>query len=257
MLINNTIATNNMDELQKQVEMLVNRTSVQNERIKDFSFILSHNIRSSTSNLMMLSDVISRDPGNLQYLRMLQETILKLNKNVSEANELLIIQDKIEQPMVKCNISDIVSKVIKWNNVLITSKLATIYNQLSAQLNVIGVPAYLESILNQVIENALRYGTSEKSKKIFIDYRLNNEYLILRIRDFGQGIDMNEHDKPFGLGSRFHSTIGGAMGMGLFIARFQIESMGGHIKLQSDINRGTSVELNFLRKLKKSIKHHH
>jgi len=51
-------------------------------------------------------------------------------------------------------------------------------------------------------------------------------------------------DKVFGLYKRFHSHVEGK-GMGLFMVKTQVESLGGRIRLSSQLNQGTIFTIEF------------
>ena len=68
---------------------------------------------------------------------------------------------------------------------------------------------------------------------------------ILVFKDNGKGIDLKKHAaKVFGLRKTFHQNED-ARGVGLFITKAQIESMGGEIKVESVVDKGTVFTVNF------------
>lgn len=74
-----------------------------------------------------------------------------------------------------------------------------------------------------------------------------NERKVLYIRDNGLGMDLNRHgDNLFKLYKRFHRNVSGK-GMGLFIAKSQLEAMDATIEVQSTENIGTTFKIKFKR----------
>ena len=70
-----------------------------------------------------------------------------------------------------------------------------------------------------------------------------NKHVYLIFEDNGMGIDMAKHgDQVFGMYKTFHQN-NDAKGIGLFITRNQIESLGGTIKVESAINQGTKFTI--------------
>jgi signal transduction histidine kinase len=70
-------------------------------------------------------------------------------------------------------------------------------------------------------------------------------YIELKISDNGQGIDLEKFgDKLFGLHKTFH-THEHARGVGLFLVKTQIESMGGSISADSEVDKGTTFTIRF------------
>jgi len=69
--------------------------------------------------------------------------------------------------------------------------------------------------------------------------------LMLVIQDNGLGINLNKHgEKLFGMYKTFHQHPN-ARGIGLFMTKSQIESMGGTIEVESQVNVGTTFKINF------------
>lgn len=65
----------------------------------------------------------------------------------------------------------------------------------------------------------------------------------MTFEDNGLGIDLEKHkDKVFGMYRTFHQNTN-AKGIGLFITRNQIESLGGSIQIESTVNVGTKFTL--------------
>jgi signal transduction histidine kinase len=57
--------------------------------------------------------------------------------------------------------------------------------------------------------------------------------------DNGKGIDLKNHGKQlFRLYKRFDTTVEGK-GLGLFMVKTQVESLGGTISVNSEIDKGT------------------
>ena len=69
--------------------------------------------------------------------------------------------------------------------------------------------------------------------------------MTLTISDNGQGIDLNKHgDKLFGMYNVFHKHKD-ARGLGLFIAKNQIEAIGGKVNVESIVGEGTKFIIQF------------
>ena len=61
--------------------------------------------------------------------------------------------------------------------------------------------------------------------------------------DNGMGIDLKKNkENLFGLYKRFHLHVEGK-GLGLFMTKSQIETLGGTIEVSSEINRGTTFKI--------------
>ena len=64
------------------------------------------------------------------------------------------------------------------------------------------------------------------------------DHIELVVEDNGKGIDLKRHGKDlFGLYKRFDTSAEGK-GLGLFMVKTQVESLGGKIRVESEINNG-------------------
>jgi len=231
---------------QKERQKLLETTTRQNARLKDFSYITSHNIRSSVANFMGLLEIQQNSPENPEISRMLRITADKLNTTISNINELLNFEEEIEKiQRTYCNLHETIQHAIELADQMIRTKKARVINKVQENVEIKAFPAYLDSIFHNLITNAVKYGVTGKSKEIIITAaRENNGYLV-QISDQGLGMNLNQYGhRLFSLGARFHPSQGEeGQGMGLFMTKQQLEAMGGNIEVESEVNIGTTFKV--------------
>jgi signal transduction histidine kinase len=108
---------------------------------------------------------------------------------------------------------------------------------------------YMENVLISLLSNAFNFRSPERPLRIDISTKQkpNGEVLMI-IKDNGIGIDLTRHqEKIFGLYQRFHSNSA-SVGLGLFIVKSQINSLGGKIEVESEVDAGTAFKITFLNK---------
>jgi len=105
-------------------------------------------------------------------------------------------------------------------------------------------PAYLYSILYNLVTNAIKYKSKYRYLLITISAKVNDvNELIITVADNGIGMDMDKvKDKLFKLYSRFNTHVAGD-GMGLFLVKTQVEALGGRIQVESEVNKGSSFHI--------------
>lgn len=75
--------------------------------------------------------------------------------------------------------------------------------------------------------------------KIRLTAKVQDEYVVFKVIDNGLGIDMKKYgDKFFQMYKTFHKNED-AIGIGLFITKNQIESLGGKVKVASEVGVGS------------------
>lgn len=238
-------------EKEKELERLLSVTKQQNERLTNFAHIISHNVRSHSSNLISLMEFIQQASTVAEkemYLDLVQKSVDKLAETIENLNEIITIQNNLNIPKTSLYLKREISTTINALTSIINAAQAHISYNIADNLTVQAIPAYLESILLNLLTNAIKYRSLERPLVItFYTYQKDN-YLVLAIQDNGIGIDLVKHGhKLFGMYKTFHKNKD-ARGIGLFITKSQIESMNGKIEVESQVGIGTTFHIYFYEK---------
>ena len=103
----------------------------------------------------------------------------------------------------------------------------------------------MESIVFNLISNAIKYRSSERPLFINIKAKKSSKGTIITISDNGIGINMEENGAYiFGLYKRFNYEVEGK-GLGLHMTKAQVEALGGTITIESELNKGTTFKIEF------------
>jgi len=101
----------------------------------------------------------------------------------------------------------------------------------------------LTSILYQLISNAIKFRAETRKPEINIQLNGNGSYHNLIVRDNGLGIDMQKYSgKLFFPYQQFHRQ-GCGKGLGLYLVKLHTESLGGNVRLSSEPDKFTKVEV--------------
>ncbi|GAB4240678.1 MAG: hypothetical protein Tsb0034_17260 [Ekhidna sp.] len=230
---------------ERELRKLFEKTIEQNQRLKDFSYITSHNFRSSVANLLGLITIIEDDRNNDEFFKMLKDTSLKLNLAIDSINDLLNFEKDISAlEKTDCNLYEIVADTIILNKKSAREKDIHFEIDIPRELSIKVLPAYLQSILHNLVTNAMKYGVTAEKRNIYISAKKTGEVVLLTVADEGVGIDMKRYgEKLFQLGSRFHAGMDEGHGMGLYITKQQIEAIGGRVEVESEVNKGTKFKV--------------
>jgi signal transduction histidine kinase len=235
----------------KEIETELNKSlrlvTEQNKRLLNFSYIVSHNLRSHTSNITSIIDLIATSESKdeiEQMVQLLKTVSNSLNETMLNLNEVVNIQTNIRLLTEDLNLQEYVDKAIKVLSDQITAKKALVETDIAADAVVHYNPAYLESILYNLISNAIRYSSPERKPIITISLIEEGGNKMLQVADNGIGIDLERNrNKIFGMYKTF-TTNKDSKGIGLFITKNQIEAMGGQIIVESEVNQGTIFKIN-------------
>jgi PAS domain S-box-containing protein len=103
--------------------------------------------------------------------------------------------------------------------------------------------ARLEQVLTNLLSNAVKYGAGSP---VEVAVRGDGEQAWLSVRDHGIGIERERLDQIFGRFERGVSARSyGGLGLGLYIVRQIVTALGGKIRVESELGRGSTflVEL--------------
>lgn len=233
---------------ENELTRLVNVTSEQNESLLNFAHIVSHNLRSHSSNLSMLSGFlnIEKSEGERQNLvKMLGDACESLSETVLHLNE--VVQVKVDAPdkIKDVNLHTSINSVKKNLALLLQEKKAVCHIDIPENLVVRAIPAYIDSIFLNLFTNSIKYCSPDRTPVIELASERSGNKTLIRFSDNGLGIDMDRHGKKlFGMYKTFHRNKD-AKGIGLFITKNQIEAMNGKIEVESQVDVGTSFKLHF------------
>ena len=147
----------------------------------------------------------------------------------------------------KCSLKNIVNESIKKNkNNLIQEKISIDIYNLEQEVNTDS--KWIVFILNQIIQNSIKYKKQNADAKIEIYSEKKKENVILYIKDSGIGIKKGEITRVFEKG--FTGTNGRIVGkkstgIGLYLCKKLCDKLGISIELNSVENEGTEIRLVF------------
>ncbi|MGB7843579.1 MAG: ATP-binding protein, partial [Salinimicrobium sp.] len=120
-----------------------------------------------------------------------------------------------------------------------------IITDFSALPEITSVKSYLHSIFYNIISNSIKYRQALKQPVIKISSKIDDDQVVFIFEDNGLGMDLDKKaDQIFGLYKRFHNHVEGK-GMGLFMVKTQVESLGGKITVESEQNKGSRFIIKF------------
>lgn len=233
------------EEKEKQMRMMIQK---HNESLLNFAHIVSHNLKSQTNNISSLSQILKteKDPNEVnKIIPMINSSTAGLTTTIEHLSELVDIRLRAESYNKPLRLIDFIKKATNNVSVLIEKEEADINISVSDKHFILGLPSYVESILLNVLTNALKYRKPNVKPIIAFEAFEKENTIELHCKDNGLGIDLQKHGKKvFGMYKTFHKHKE-ANGIGLFISKNQIEAMGGSITLESKVDEGSNFILSF------------
>jgi PAS domain S-box-containing protein len=235
-----------MKEAEKDLNNSLQLVTEQNKRLLNFSYIVSHNLRSHTSNIesiiYLIESADSEDERN-EMMHLLKSVSNSLDETMKHLNEVVNINTNINLVTKPLILSNYISKAREILSEQIVLNEASFIINVPEDAMINYNSAYLESILYNLISNAIRYRHPQRKPIITIKLYKENDKDVIEVSDNGIGIDLVRNvDKVFGMYKTF-STNSDARGIGLFITKNQVDAMGGTITLESEPNVGSTFKI--------------
>jgi len=228
---------------------LVNDLMGQNTELEQFAYIISHNLRAPLANILGASaalddpDLTESDKETLG--KGINTSVKKLDEVVKDLNHILQVRGEMNGSKENVNFSDLVDDIKASIAILVFTNDVEIKFDFSEINEFLTVKPYLYSIFYNLISNSVKYRRQEIHCVIEIKSRIVDNNIELIFTDNGMGIDLKKKgEQVFGLYKRFHPDIEGK-GMGLFMVKTQVETLGGKISIRSNVDIGTEFTIQF------------
>jgi len=235
----------------EELKQTVDQLTEQNQDLQQFSYIISHNIRSPIARIAGLIDIIRIENSNTKAIN--EEVIMHLDKAVTsldtvirDLNQILSIRKGINKSKEMIAFQE----VFDWVTITLENEIALadvkIYHDFSRYPGVYSIKAYVQSIMYNLISNAIKYRRTNIESEIHVISYRNGDYVCLEVKDNGIGMDLQAIDpyKIFGLYQRMHTHVEGK-GLGLYLVKTQVEALNGKIELESELMKGSKFTVYF------------
>lgn len=218
-----------------------------NTKLKNFAHIVTHNLKQHTANfesLLEFFDETDSPNEKAQIMSHLKTLSSSLSKTITNLNDVVNVQNRKSKKKKKIYIAKEIDRILELLDIVIEKNNATIHNNISKELFLYYNYSYFESIIQNLLSNAIKYKHPDRNPIISIDCTYDKKNFKLIISDNGSGIDLEKYGKDiFGLYKTFHHN-NDAEGVGLYLIRNQIESFGGSISVESQVDVGTTFTIH-------------
>ena len=237
------IIARDVTERQRQNDELKSK----NQELERFTYTVSHDLKSPLITIKGFAGALLSDVSAGRTDRLgddLKRIVLAADKMTALLNGLLelsrvgrIVNAPVEVSMDKVarDVVELLSGPIKQQ-----SAVVTVQPELPA---VHGDPQRLQTVLQNLVENALKFPKSGTPPNIQIGTEILFGRKVFLVRDDGRGIEPRYHETIFGLFNKLDARSEGA-GIGLALVRRIVEFHGGQIWVKSE-GAGTGTTFYF------------
>ncbi len=234
----------------KSVTLIPDQNSGENEQFKDvYTLALVHKLRTPLNGARWALDTIINDENKDSNRGILNEGYNKIISAINIVNEILKVaeintKDGFSLKKEKINLCVVVDEVIKNLQFLKDKNEITIeYNYVCDPTPIYGDKEVLDIAFTNIFDNAYRY--SPKGK-VSVFLSRDDHMANFVIKDNGIGIDSEDLKhvfEKFYRGKNAKIIDSNESGIGLFSTKRIIELHRGQISIDSEINKGTTLEV--------------
>jgi PAS domain S-box-containing protein len=220
-----------------------------NAAFEQFSYIISHNLRSPIANIIGIKNILKDSAvgeAEQEYLTdALFQSVEKMDVIIQDINEILDYKNLIHDKREKIALSEIVADIEKGLKSTLRSVEFQITTDFSEIDEILTLKSYIHSICYHIISNSIKFRKPGVTPDIHIVTTRTEKTFAIIFTDNGLGFDDNANrEHLFGLYKRFHNDIEGR-GIGLYMVKTQVEALGGRIGINSVVNKGTKIKIEF------------
>jgi len=216
-------------------------------RLSQFSADLAHELRTPIANILGEAQVaLTRDRNHEEYREVIESTIAECERLSGIVDNLLFVarvdaaRESIERKEFDGRAA--VEKIAAFYRTLAEDRHVAI--NCTGEGEIYGDPVLFGRAVSNLVDNALRFTPDGGTIQISITVRGADSEVT--VSDNGCGIAPEHFPRVF---DRFYrvdsSRSSGGAGLGLALVKSIVDLHGGSAKIESEVNRGTTVVLTF------------
>lgn len=232
--------------LKEQAELSKKDKNVLQRSLED----ISHQIKTPLTSISIMLDNIKENPQMDLHTR--QEFIYEISRQIEWINWLVIsllklskldsntVDFKHEEINAENLINNVIKNLaipldIKQQSVIVTGNNETFIGDYNWELEA----------LTNIVKNCIEH--TPENKKIYINCEKNNFNTKIVIRDEGNGIDRENIKHIFERFYKGKNSSENSVGIGLALSKSIIEKDNGYILCTSEVGKGTTFEIKYIR----------
>ena len=231
----------------KEMKRITDDLYKHNRELHEFSYIVSHNLRSPVANIMGIANLLETEKDDQETVAYctanLKTSITRMDEVIQDLSKILNATDSsVELSAEPVDLSETIRNIV--------TDLADKIAQTQARVTISpgtflihSHKAYIYSIFFNLITNSIKY-RSESAPVISVNISRKGSVVGIIFTDNGSGIDLERYGaelfKPY---KRFHTHLEGK-GLGMFLVKSHIEALGGEISVVSQPGAGTTFRIS-------------
>lgn len=211
--------------------------------------IATHELKTPLISIVGLSEVMEKKPENISaeyknYISIIHTEGLKLNNLIktmlmasrNEVGKMAVIKEKF-------NLVNLVMSLETSLGMLAQRTKSQVKFTIDAKkVDIESDKAKISQVIYNFVDNAVKYGPTEQTIEVKLSLP-DTKSVRVEVKGAGQGISKDMQKKLFIKFSQLEPSLSRSqegMGLGLYISKQNIDSLGGEIGVESEANKGAT-----------------
>ncbi|MFK7904120.1 MAG: ATP-binding protein [Chitinophagales bacterium] len=232
-------------QLEEKVTKRTAKLNHQNQQLREFAFIISHDLQTPLKHIHSISNVLTQ-VRQIEVHKDVHTFLTQIEGSAGRMNRLmkaLLTYTTLEQTMKKSFKEELDSSNI------VKSVLDTLQTQIDEQETTISIGTLpslktskyaLHIVFEQLLSNALKFKSTERSCMLQINCTESANFYKFAVRDNGEGIAEIHQERIFRPFRRLKRESDGGTGMGLAVSKKILQILGGEIYVVSEVGKGST-----------------
>ncbi len=218
-----------------------------NSDLEEFSYIVSHSLRAPVANILGLANLIEMegitDAEKSYIVSGVTASVKKLDEVIQDLNHVTQIRHSASADKQIVTFTTLANHIIKDHTNEKDIHITTDFSEIDS-FETVG--SHMHSIFYNLITNCLKVKRTGVPLTCAISSKKNDDSFQLSFKDNGMGMDLKKAgNQVFDLYKKFHKGAGEDRGIGLFMVKAHVETLGGKIHVHSELNKGTEFTIEF------------
>ena len=260
------ILRNTIEEYEQKLTDQKIELSQANQETRQFAYIVSHDLRSSLTNLKGFTrelgysldqiktplekslaslEELDRQKVSLALKQDIPEALTYINNSVNRMESFINAVLKLsrlgrkELVLTKIDLNPMVDEIVANLTYQLELREGAVYAQKLPTIT--ADQTSMEQIFANILDNAIKYWYQGRPLVINITAKEDPTETIFAIKDNGRGIASEDIENVFGLFQRLGSSSETGEGMGMAYVKAIIRNMGGRIWIEFTVSVGTKI----------------
>ncbi|WP_246853781.1 sensor histidine kinase [Rufibacter aurantiacus] len=241
-------------EARREIETMNTELRAINADLDNFVYSASHDLKAPISNIEgLMETLVEYLPAEIRQeevvqrvLSLMDASVTRFKRAVADLTEVAKIQREAGEDIASLELPEVVADVLLDFENTINATGAQFETQYAPGSTVNFSAKNVRSIVYNLVSNALKYRSPDRTPQVKIKTEEVPGYLVLSVSDNGLGLKSTDHKKIFTMFKRLHDHVEGT-GVGLYIVKRIVENAGGTIEVESEKDKGSTFRVFFKR----------